>query len=48
MLKSGANIRYIQELLGHNSLETTQIYTHVEVCDLKKEHRKCHPREQTQ
>lgn len=46
MLKSGANIRHVQEMLGHGSLSTTQIYTRVEVGDLKRVHRKCHPREQ--
>jgi integrase/recombinase XerD len=45
MLKSGADIRYIQELLGHTSLKTTQIYTKVTVKDLKKVHARCHPRE---
>lgn len=46
MLQSGADIRYIQELLGHVSLKTTQIYTRVETSDLKKMIQKCHPREQ--
>ena len=46
MLKNRANIRHIQALLGHKSLETTQIYTRVEVGDLKREHRRTHPREQ--
>lgn len=45
LLESGANIRYIQELLGHESLETTQIYTKVQITDLKKIHTKYHPRE---
>lgn len=45
MLKGRANIRHIQALLGHKSLETTQIYTRVEVGDLKREHRRTHPRE---
>lgn len=45
MLKYGANIRVIQTMLGHESLETTQIYTHVEISDLKKVHSRTHPRE---
>ena len=45
MLKGGASLRHIQEMLGHGSLETTQIYTHVTVTDLKREHRRTHPRE---
>ncbi|HEX7829395.1 MAG TPA: tyrosine-type recombinase/integrase [Thermoanaerobaculia bacterium] len=46
MLKGGADIRHIQKLLGHASLQTTQIYTHVEIGDLKAVHRRFHPREQ--
>lgn len=45
MLKRGADIRAIQELLGHSKLETTQLYTKVSIQDLKKIHRKTHPRE---
>ena len=45
MLRNKANIRHIQELLGHASLETTQIYTSVSIADLKEVHRRCHPRE---
>ncbi len=45
LLKNRAPIRHIQEILGHSSLETTQIYTKVEVTDLKKVHSRCHPRE---
>jgi integrase/recombinase XerD len=45
MLKGGADIRHIQKLLGHVSLQTTQIYTHVEISDLKAVHRRFHPRE---
>ena len=45
MLKGGADIRHIQKLLGHESLQTTQIYTHVEISDLKAVHRRFHPRE---
>jgi site-specific recombinase XerD len=35
-LESGADIRYIQQLLGHKDLKTTQIYTHVANKDIKK------------
>jgi len=45
MLRGHADIRHIQELLGHASLSSTQIYTRVEITDLKKVHAKCHPRE---
>ncbi len=45
MLKGGADIRHIQKLLGHASLQTTQIYTQVEISDLKAVHRRFHPRE---
>jgi len=45
MLKNGAPIRHIQELLGHESLESTQIYTHVTINDLKAIHAKYHPSE---
>jgi integrase/recombinase XerD len=44
MLAGGAEIRALQELLGHASIATTQIYTHVEHSRLKAVHRKCHPR----
>lgn len=45
MLKGGADIRHIQKLLGHGSLQTTEIYTKVEIGDLKAVHRLYHPRE---
>jgi integrase/recombinase XerD len=45
MLKNGAPVRHIQELLGHASLESTQIYTHVTINDLKAIHAKYHPSE---
>jgi integrase/recombinase XerD len=46
MLKGRADIRFIQEMLGHESLSSTEIYTHVEIGDLKRVHLRCHPREQ--
>ena len=45
LLNNGADIRYVQELLGHQSLSSTQIYTHVAIDKLKHTHRKHHPRE---
>ena len=45
MLRGGADLRYVPEMLGHASVETTQIYTQVEVKDLQAMHRKYHPRE---
>lgn len=45
MLKNGAPVRYLQEMLGHESLESTQIYTHVTINDLKKIHSQYHPSE---
>ncbi len=45
MLRNGAPIRQIQELLGHESLESTQIYTKVTINDLKEVHSKYHPSE---
>ena len=44
LLQGGADIRYIQFLLGHASLATTDIYTHVSPMDLKDAHEKHHPR----
>jgi integrase/recombinase XerD len=43
MLENGADIRYIQEILGHASVETTQIYTHVSIARLKEVHDRTHP-----
>jgi len=43
MLRQGADIRYIQALLGHRHLKTTQVYTRVAAADIKQTHNQTHP-----
>lgn len=45
MLNNGANIESVQKILGHQSLETTQVYTHTTFEQLKKAYEKAHPRD---
>jgi integrase/recombinase XerD len=44
LLAHRADLRIIQELLGHADITTTAIYTHVDLTQLKKVYKRCHPR----
>jgi len=48
LIRGGANLYHVKELLGHESLETLRHYTRLTINDLKKTHEKCHPREQAE
>lgn len=45
LLQRGMKLRHVQELLGHESMETTVRYVQLSLKDLQKEYRRCHPRE---
>ena len=44
ILQGGASIRHVQEMLGHTSIATTQVYTHIDKVWIKKEYNRSHPR----
>jgi len=45
LIRGGANLWHVKELLGHEHLDTLQHYAKLTIADLKKTHAKCHPRE---
>lgn len=47
LIRSGANLYHVKELLGHESLDTVRHYAKLTIADLKATHAKCHPRERS-
>ncbi len=47
LLRNNANLRHVQELLGHKSLATTERYLRLTITDLNEAHRRFHPREKS-
>ncbi len=45
LIRGGANLWHVKELLGHEHLDTLHHYAKLTIADLKKTHAKCHPRE---
>jgi site-specific recombinase XerD len=45
LIRGGANLYHVKDLLGHERLDTLKHYTRLTITDLKKTHQKCHPRE---
>ncbi len=46
LIQNGANLREVQTLLGHASINTTEIYTHLDMDQIKEHHQTCHPRDE--
>jgi site-specific recombinase XerD len=45
LIRNNANLYNVKEMLGHESLETLKHYTKLTITDLKRTHKKCHPRD---
>ena len=45
LIRGGASLWHVKDLLGHENVETLKHYVRLTIVDLKKTHKKCHPRE---